>query len=142
MNLKLHHVLSDITGVTGMAIVRDTLAGVRDPYRLAAHHHGGCKASEQEIIAALTNYRVEHLFALPQNFEAFELSTANRGLRPSHRCSSRQSGTNPPGARTRAACGPAALQAQQERTARRAAATESDYWRRRPQSALEWASDS
>jgi transposase len=73
MNLKLHHVLSDITGVTGMAIVRDILAGVRDPYKLAAHRHGGCKASEVEIVAALTgNYRAEHLFALRQNFEAFE----------------------------------------------------------------------
>jgi transposase len=73
MNLNLHHVLSDITGVTGMAIVRDILAGVRDPHRLAAHRHGGCKASEQEIIAALTgNYRPEHLFALRQNFEALE----------------------------------------------------------------------
>jgi transposase len=73
MNLKLHHVLSDITGVTGMAIVRDILAGVRDPLKLAAHRHGGCKASELEIIAALTgNYRAEHLFALHQNFEGFE----------------------------------------------------------------------
>jgi transposase len=73
MNLKLHHVLSDITGVTGMTIVRDILAGVRDPYKLAAHRHGGCKASEGEIVAALTgNYRAEHLFALRQNFEAFE----------------------------------------------------------------------
>ena len=73
MNLKLHHVLSDITGVTGMAIVRDILAGVRDPFRLAAHRHGGCKASQEEIIAALTgNYRPEHLLALRQNFEAFE----------------------------------------------------------------------
>lgn len=73
MNLKLHHVLSDITGLTGMAIVRDIVAGVRDPHRLAAHRHGGCKASEAEIIAALTgHYRAEHLFALCQNFEAFE----------------------------------------------------------------------
>jgi transposase len=73
MNLKLHHVLSDITGVTGLAIVQDIVAGVRDPLKLAAHRHGGCKASEQEIIAALTgNYRAEHLFALRQNFEAFE----------------------------------------------------------------------
>jgi transposase len=73
MNLKLHHVLSDITGVTGLAIVRDILAGVRDPHKLAAHRHGGCKASELEIIAALTgNYRAEHLFALRQNFEGFE----------------------------------------------------------------------
>lgn len=73
MNLLLHHVLSDITGVTGIAIVRDILAGVRDPHRLAAHRHGGCKASEAEIAATLTgNYRAEHLFALRQNFEAFE----------------------------------------------------------------------
>ena len=73
MNLNLQHVLSDITGVTGLAIVRDILAGVRDPARLAAHRHGGCKASQAEIIAALTgHYRAEHLFALRQNFEAFE----------------------------------------------------------------------
>jgi transposase len=73
MNLKLHHVLSDITGVTGLAIVRDILAGVRDPLKLASHRHGGCKASELEITAALTgNYRPEHLFALRQNFETFE----------------------------------------------------------------------
>ena len=65
--------LSDITGVTGMAIVRDIVAGVRDPHILAAHRRSGCKASEQEIIAALTgNYRPEHLFVLRQNFEAFE----------------------------------------------------------------------
>jgi transposase len=73
MNLQLHHVLSDLTGVTGMAIVRDILAGVRDPHALAAHRHGGCKASEHEIAAALTgNYRPEYLFVLRQNFEAFE----------------------------------------------------------------------
>jgi transposase len=73
MNLQLHHVLSDLTGVTGMAIVRDILAGVRDPRALAAHRYGGCKASEQEIAAALTgNYRPEYLFVLGQNFAAFE----------------------------------------------------------------------
>jgi len=73
MNLKLHHLLSDLTGVTGMAIVRDTLAGVRDPQALAAHRDGRCKASEQDIAAALTgHYRPEHLFALRQNFAAFE----------------------------------------------------------------------
>jgi transposase len=73
MNLQLHHVLSDLTGVTGRAIVRDILAGVRDPFKLAAHRPGGGKASEQELIAALSgNYRAEHLFALRQNVEAFE----------------------------------------------------------------------
>jgi transposase len=54
MNLQLHHVLSDLTGVTGRAIVRDILAGVRDPFKLAAHRPGGGKASEQELIAALS----------------------------------------------------------------------------------------
>ncbi len=73
MNLKLHHVLSELTGVTGMAIVRDIVAGVRNPQALAAHRDGRCKASEQDIAAALTgNYRLEHLFALRQNFAAFE----------------------------------------------------------------------
>jgi transposase len=73
MNLKLHHVLSQLTGVTGVAIVRDILAGVRDPHLLAAHRDGRCKASEAEIAAALTgHYRSEHLFVLRQNFEAFE----------------------------------------------------------------------
>jgi transposase len=73
MNLQLHHVLSDLTGVTGMAIVRDILAGVRDPHALAAHRRGGCQASEQQIAAALTgNYRPEYRFVLRQNFEAFE----------------------------------------------------------------------
>jgi len=73
MNLKLHHVLSDLTGVTGMAIVRDILAEVRDPHVLAAHRDGRCKASAAEIAVALTgHYRPEHLFALRQNFEAFE----------------------------------------------------------------------
>ncbi len=73
MNLQLHHVLSDLTGMTGMAIVRDILAGVRDPHALAAHRDGRCKASQQQIAAALTgNYRAEHLFVLRQNFVAFE----------------------------------------------------------------------
>jgi transposase len=85
MNLKLQHVLSDITG---LAIVRDILAGVRDPHKLAAHRHGGCKASALEIVAALTgNYRAEHLFALRQNFEGFEfhlrqIADCDKPLRP------------------------------------------------------------
>lgn len=73
MNVQLHHVLSDISGVTGMAIVRDILAGVRDPQALAAHRDRRCQASAQEIAGALTgNYRAEHLFALRQNFAAYE----------------------------------------------------------------------
>jgi transposase len=75
MNLMLHLVLSDITGTTGLKIVRSILAGERDPVRLAAHRDRRCHASLQEIIAALTgNYRAEHLFTLKQQFEAYEFN--------------------------------------------------------------------
>jgi transposase len=73
MNLKLHTVLTDLTGQTGLKIVRSILAGERDPERLAAHRDHRCHASHTEIVAALTgNYRAEHLFALKQNFAAYE----------------------------------------------------------------------
>jgi transposase len=73
MNLKLHTVLSDLTGRTGLAIVRSILKGERDPERLATHRDHRCHASHAEIVAALTgNYRAEHLFALKQNFAAYE----------------------------------------------------------------------
>lgn len=67
MNLKLNYVLSDITGVTGMAIIRDILAGEHNPERLAQHRNQRCKYSEEEIAKALTgNYRREQLFTLGQ----------------------------------------------------------------------------
>jgi transposase len=73
MNLKLHTVLSNLTGQTGLRIVRSILDGERDPERLAAHRDYRCHASHAEIVAALTgNYRAEHLFALRQNFAAYE----------------------------------------------------------------------
>jgi transposase len=73
MNVMLHVVVTDITGETGLKIVRDILAGERHPVRLAAHRDYRCHASTAEIIAALTgNYRAEHLFALKQNFAAYE----------------------------------------------------------------------
>lgn len=73
MNLLLHNVISDLTGVTGLRIVRDILAGVRDPEALAAHRDYRCRAPAAEIAASLTgHYRPEHLFALRQNLEAYE----------------------------------------------------------------------
>src|SRR5262249_18823806 len=54
MNLKLTEVLSDITGLTGRAILRAILRGVRAPEKLARHRDKGCKASEAEIAQALT----------------------------------------------------------------------------------------
>jgi transposase len=77
MNVQLPLVVSDITGVTGLRILRDIVAGHRDPHRLAEHRDHRCRASKTEIIAALTgNYRAEHLFALQQNLELFDACQA------------------------------------------------------------------
>jgi len=67
MNLQLHHVVSDITGKTGMRIIRAILDGTRDPATLAQLRDVRCKASNETIAQALEgNYRPEHLFALSQ----------------------------------------------------------------------------
>jgi transposase len=74
MNLQLHLVVSDITGVTGLKILHDIVGGVTDPRQLAQHRDYRCHASEQEIVAALTgNYQPEHLFVLKQNLELFQV---------------------------------------------------------------------
>jgi len=73
MNLKLTYVLSDITGETGMQIIRAILTGERDPQVLATYRHGRCKQSEAEIAKALSgNYRQEHLFTLQQALNLYE----------------------------------------------------------------------
>ncbi len=73
MNVQLPLVVSDITGVTGLRILRDIVAGQRDPQHLAQHRDYRCHASEAEIVAALTgNYRPEHVFVLQQNLELFD----------------------------------------------------------------------
>ena len=73
MNVQLPLVVSDIMGVTGQRIVRDIVAGEREPQRLARHRDARCRASEAEIIAALTgNYRPEHVFALTQHLALFD----------------------------------------------------------------------
>jgi transposase len=73
MNLQLTNVLTDITGVTGMKIIRDVVAGIHDPYQLAQHRDTRCSKSEAEIIKSLEgNYRREHLFALKQAVELYD----------------------------------------------------------------------
>ncbi len=73
MNLKLTNVISDITGSTGMKIIRSILAGERDPQKLAQHRHARCKKSLQEIQKSLHgNWRDEHLFALRQAVELYD----------------------------------------------------------------------
>jgi len=67
MNLQLHHVVADITGTTGLRIIRAILAGERDPEALACLRHYSCHSSAETIAKALTgSYRAEHLFALEQ----------------------------------------------------------------------------
>jgi transposase len=73
MNLQLTLVVTDITGDTGLRILRDIVAGQHDPTHLARYRHRRCNASEAEIAAALTgHYRPEHLFVLRQNLELFD----------------------------------------------------------------------
>jgi transposase len=65
MNLKLTTVLDDVTGQTGMKIIRLIVAGVRDPRTLAMQRDHRCKHSEEEIATALDGrYRDEHLLEL------------------------------------------------------------------------------
>lgn len=74
MNLQLHKVLSDITGVTGMRIVRAILIGQRDPVVLAQMRHPLVKSSEDTIAKALTgDWRAEHLFTLRQAVELYDV---------------------------------------------------------------------
>lgn len=73
MNLQLHHVVSDITGKTGMRIIRSIIEGTRDPEVLAGYRDARCKASAAVIAQALEgNYRPEHLFALEQAVELYD----------------------------------------------------------------------
>lgn len=72
MNLQIHHVLSDITGVSGLAMIDAILKGERDPKVLAGLRDGRVKASEEIIRKSLVgNYRREHLFTLEQSLKAF-----------------------------------------------------------------------
>jgi transposase len=72
MNIQLHHVISDITGVTGLAIIDAILGGERDPNKLAQLRNARIKASEKTVAEALVgDYRSEHLFVLRQSLEAY-----------------------------------------------------------------------
>ncbi|MEO6850355.1 MAG: IS110 family transposase [Mucilaginibacter sp.] len=74
MNLQLHHVIADITGETGMKIIRAIVAGEKDPSVLAKNRSHKCKNSAETIGQALTgNYRAEHLFSLQQALELYDV---------------------------------------------------------------------
>lgn len=73
MNVCVHHAVSDITGVTGMAIVRAIVNGERDPQALARLRDARCRKTEKEIAEELTgNWRAEHLFNLRQSLKIYD----------------------------------------------------------------------
>jgi transposase len=74
MNVQIHRVLSDITGYTGMAIIRAILTGERDALKLAQMKHPLVKTSAEVIVKALQgDYRVEHLFELQTAVELYDV---------------------------------------------------------------------
>lgn len=76
MNIQLAHVLSDITGETGLAIVRAIVAGQREPVQLAQLRHPTCKSSEDSIAKALTgNWKPEYVFTLSQALQLYDFYT-------------------------------------------------------------------
>lgn len=72
MNIQIHHVINDITGLTGLAIVDAILGGERDAAKLARLRHFRIQADEETIRKSLVgNWRAEHLFALGQSREMY-----------------------------------------------------------------------
>jgi transposase len=77
MNVQLPQVLTDITGTTGLAIIRAIVAGERDPVHLARFRDPRCAHSTEDIAKALTgHYRAEHVFALQQALALYDVYTA------------------------------------------------------------------
>ncbi|MDT7811438.1 MAG: transposase [Acidobacteriaceae bacterium] len=72
MNLQIHHVLSDITGASGLAILDAILAGNRDPVCLAHLCNIRVKSPRETVAQALVgDYRPEHLFTLKQSLDGY-----------------------------------------------------------------------
>lgn len=73
MNIQVHHVLSDITGKTGMRIVRALVDGNYDPDELANYRDGRCRASKEKIAEALRGtYQPDNLFVLKQALTLYD----------------------------------------------------------------------
>jgi transposase len=72
MNIQIHHVISEITGVTGLAIVDAIVAGKRNPKELAKLRDHRIKATPEAITKSLVgDYRPEHIFTLKQSLTAY-----------------------------------------------------------------------
>jgi len=81
MNVQLTQVLTDVTGVTGMAIMRAIARGEQDVDTLLGFRNARCGHSPDDFVKALTaNYRVEHVFALKQSLVLYDAYTDQIGL--------------------------------------------------------------
>ncbi len=73
MNVQLHHAVTDLTGVTGMRILRAIVSGERDPRRLARFRDRRCRKSETEMAQHLKGtWREEHLFNLESYLQQYD----------------------------------------------------------------------
>jgi len=77
MNVQVHRAVADLTGTTGLAIVRAIVAGERDPGRLSALRDPRCQKSAEEIAGHLTGtWRDEHLFNLDCALQLYDKTDA------------------------------------------------------------------
>ena len=75
MNVQLHKAISDIAGVTGLAILRAIVAGERDPAQLATYRDRRIKCAPEDLIKALTgDYRDEEVFILGQRLARYDFT--------------------------------------------------------------------
>ena len=80
MNVQVHRAVTDLTGTTGMAIVRAIVDGERNPVRLAALRDKRCKKSEAQMAELLSgHWRDEHLFNLACALRLFDATQAELG---------------------------------------------------------------
>lgn len=78
MNVQLHHVIADITGKSGMMILRHIVAGNHDPELLAQYRDPRCRATNETVVEALRgHYKTEHLFTLEQALSLYETFRAH-----------------------------------------------------------------
>jgi transposase len=76
MNIQLTNVISDITGQTGLQIIRAIVGGEHDPLTLAQYRNPRCHSSQDEIAKSLEgHYKSEHLFALQQAVQGYDFYT-------------------------------------------------------------------
>lgn len=77
MNVRVHHAVSQMSGATGMAIVRAIVGGERDPAKLSELRDRNCHKSKEQIAEYLTgHWRQDHLFNLQQALEMYDVLSA------------------------------------------------------------------